>query len=374
MKVHFYKHSLDRKDKAECMKVLDSLFLTTGEYVKEFEKKLADFTGNKFAVGVNSCTDALFLSMKYFNVRPGDEVITTPLSFIATANVIEHCGGTPIFVDVEKETGNIDANKIEAAITPNTRGISVVHLYGQLCDMKKISQIAKKHNLWVVEDCAHSLESERDGVKVGQLSDIACYSFYATKNLTSGEGGAITTNNPEIENWFRMARQHGMTKNAADRYSKKYEHYDMPILGYKTNMTNIQASLMINQIERVPKLLKKRERICKRYEKAFKRIPGVDFPRKRKSSIHARHLCTIWVDPQKRDYVMGQLQESEIGVAVNFRPIHFMQYYREKYPTLKGQFPNAERIGQSTITLPMYPKLTNQEQNFVIEQIERILQ
>jgi dTDP-4-amino-4,6-dideoxygalactose transaminase len=372
MKIQFYKHNLTAKDKEECNKILNSLFLTTGETVKNFEIKLAKYTNNKYAVGLTSCTDALLLSLKYFNIHEGDEVITTPLSFIATANVIEHCGAKPVFVDVEQSTGNINANLIERAITKRTKAIIVVHLYGQMCDMKKIHQIAKKYKLWVIEDAAHCIEGEREKVKVGNLSDITCYSFYATKNITSGEGGAITTNDKNIYEWFTKARLHGMSKNAADRYSKKYEHYDMEFLGYKANMNNIQAALLVHQIEQVEKYLNKKETIAQKYNKAFKKNVAIQIPDILPYSKHARHLYTIWVDPKKRDEYLNLLQEAGIGVAVNFRVIHLMTYYKKKYKYKVGDFPVAEKIGDSTITLPFYPKLTDKEIQYVINAVNNI--
>ena len=373
MKVNFYKHNLTTEDKKACRAVLDSLFLTTGEEVKKFEEKFAQFTGNKFAIGVNSCTDALFLALKYFDIKKGDEVITTPMTFMATANVIEHCEATPVFIDVEANTGNMDADLIEAAITPRTKAIMLVHLYGQLCDMKKIRKIADKHNLKIIEDCAHCIEGERDGVKVGQLADIACYSFYATKNLTSGEGGALTCNDPQIADWLKKARSHGMSKNAADRYTKKYEHYEMEFLGYKTNMTNIQASLLINQIDRITGYLAKKEKIAQLYNRGFKNNPAISYPAVLPNSIHARHLYTIWVDPKKRDDLLNSIQDAEIGVAVNFRAVHLLDFYKRKYGFKPGSFPNAEKIGDSTITLPFYPKLTPAEIKHVIATVNKLV-
>lgn len=360
-KIEFYKHNLTKKDRLEVEKVLHSLFLTTGEQVKFFEKKFAQYLGIEHVIGVTSCTDALFLALKGLGVEPGDEVITTPLSFIATANSIEYCGAKPVFVDVESETGNIDVGLIEHAITKRTKAILVVHLYGQMCDMKRISSIAKKHNLRVVEDAAHCIEGVRDGVKVGELSDVTCFSFYATKNLTSGEGGAIACHDKKLADWFFKARQHGMSKSAADRYTKRYEHYDMEFLGYKTNMTNIQAALMLHQLDRLAKYRDQKEAIAKLYDAAFDSHPHIERPQVLANTQHARHLYTIWVKPLKRDTYLSTLQDELIGVAVNFRVIHLMKYYREKYGYSQGDFPVAEMIGDRTITLPFYPKLTKKE-------------
>lgn len=370
-RVEFYKHNLSSKDKKECLNVLDSLFLTTGKKVKEFEQKFSSFLNAKYAVGLTSCTDALFLSVKYF-IKEGDEVITTPLSFIATANVIEYCGAKPVFADVERLTGNINVDGIEKLISNKTKAILVVHLYGQMCDMKKIAIIANKYNLKIIEDCAHCIEGERDGLKVGEISDAACFSFYATKNITSGEGGAITCNNKRFYEWLLKARQHGMNKNAIERYSKIYKHWDMDILGYKCNMSNIQASLLINQLNNINSFLRKKENIAKKYNDGFRNNKHIDKPAVLPKSKHARHLYTIWVDSNKRDKIMHKLQKAEIGVAVNFRPIHLMSYYRKKYLYKIGDYPIAEKIGSSTISIPFYPKLTQQEISYVISTINSL--
>lgn len=373
-KIEFYKHNLSSKDKQECLRVLDSLFLTTGEEVKLFEEKFAKYLGTKRVVGVTSCTDALFLSLKCIRIGKGDEVLTTPLSFISTANAIEYCDAKPVFVDVEESTGNIDADLIEKAVTDKTKAILVVHLYGQMCDMRRVKEIADKRKLKVIEDCAHCIEGTRDGIRPGQLGDLACFSFYATKNITSGEGGAIATNNKDYYNWLFKARLHGMSKNALDRYTKRYEHYDMEFLGYKCNMNNIQASLLVHQLARINKMLKKKEKIAKIYDQYFLKNPKIKVFKTLPLTKHARYIYTILVDSKKRDGYLKLLQKKGIGVAVNFRPIHLMHYYSEKYNYRGGEYPIAEKIGASTITIPLYPKLKLDEVNFIINAVNQITQ
>lgn len=371
-KIEFYRHNLTPADKKECRKVLDSLFLTTGNVVTEFERKFANYLGARYAIAVASCTDALFLCLKGIGIKPGDEVITTPMSFIATANAIEHCGAKPVFVDVEPATGNINADLIEKAITRNTKAIIPVHLYGHMVDMKKIHAVAKKHNLKVIEDCAHCIEGERDGVRPGQLSNAACFSFYATKNITSGEGGAIATNDKKLGEWLTKARLHGMSKHAVDRYTKKYEHYDMEFLGYKANMNNIQASLLLHQLENIETYLVKKEAIAKMYTTHLQNNPGIKLPAILPKIKHARHIYTLWFDPAKRDAYMLALQDAGIGIGVHFLPIHLMTYYKRKYGYKKGIYPNAEKIGASTITIPMYPKLKKEEIQYIIKTVTKI--
>jgi dTDP-4-amino-4,6-dideoxygalactose transaminase len=366
MKIEFYKHNIDQKDKEEIIKVLDSLFLTTGHWTHRFEKKFSEYTSMEYTTAVSSCTNALEVALKYFGIKEGDEVITTPMSFIATANAIEYCGAKPVFVDVESKTGNIDADLIEAAVTRKTKAILPVHLYGHMCDMEEIARIAKKNNLKVVEDCAHCIEGGRNGIRPGQLADAACYSYYATKSLTCGEGGAICCHDMEMNEWFQKASQHGMSKNAADRYSKKYEHYDMEFLGFKCNMSNIQAALMIHQLDRMSDLLLKRKKIVSIYNESFQSHPGIHLPVVLQNTHHAHHLYTLWVDPVKRDKYMHLIYEKGIGVAVNYRPIHLMKYYIDKYGYKKGSFPNCEKIGCSTISIPLYPKLKEEEIEYII--------
>jgi len=371
-KIEFYKHNLSEQDKKELLNVLDSIFLTTGTTVNQFEQKFARYTGNKFAVGVMSCTHALELALRYFNIGANDEIITTPLSFSATSNVIEYVGANTVFVDVETETGNIDANKIEAAITPNTRAIIVVHLYGHMCNMIKIKEIADKYNLKIIEDAAHCVEGSRDGIHVGQLGDMAAYSFYATKNLTCGEGGAITCNDVNMYEWLMMARSHGITKNAADRYTKKYEHYDMKFLGLKCNMSNIQAALLLNQIDGLDSRLMERETICKLYDKGFQNNKNVTVLKTLPLTRHARHLYTILVDTGRRDQILHALQDAKIGVAVNYRPIHELSYYKNKYGFTPNMFPVAKEIGEKTISIPLYPSLNFSEIEYIIETVNKV--
>jgi UDP-4-amino-4-deoxy-L-arabinose-oxoglutarate aminotransferase len=277
-----------------------------------------------------------------------------------------HAGANPVFVDCDPVTANIDLDLIERAITPRTKAIMPVHLYGHMVDMRRLRGIADAHGLRVVEDCAHCVEGERDGVRPGQLGDIACFSFYATKNLASGEGGAVAGRDQELLERIRLLRTHGMNKEAASRYTSTYQHWDMLELGYKGNMFDIQAALLLPQTPHVDERLARREAICRRYEAAFAELSGVEFPRVLDGTRSARHLFTIWVAPERRDAVLSALQAQEIGVAVNYRAVHLLSYYRRTFGYERGSFPNAERIGDSTITLPLYPAMTDEQVDAVI--------
>jgi len=370
MRVEFYKHNISQKDIDNVAEVLNSLFLTTGETVKQFEKRLSQYLECNYAIGVTSGTAALHLSLLAYEIGSGDEVITTPMTFIATANAIIYAGATPVFVDVEPDTANINANLVESVITSRTKAILPVHLYGQMCDMKRVKEIADKYHLVVIEDAAHAIEASREAIRVAGLSDATCFSFYATKSITSGEGGAIAVNNQEIAEKLEKLRLHGMSKGAADRYSKKYEHWDMEMLGWKCNMSNIQAALLLNQLENIEKYWQRREEICHMYEDAFKNNSQVSCLQVLPSSKSARLMFTILVPPEKRDSILWKLQENGVGVAVNYRAIHLLSYYRQTYGYKRGMFPIAEKIGDSTITLPLYPRLTNEEVEYVIRTVK----
>ncbi len=373
MKVDFYKHNISDIEKENVLTTLDSVFLTKGPKTKEFETKFSKYLGCGFCVGTSSWSMGSLITLKALGIGEGDEVITTPLTFIATANTIIQAGAKPVFVDVEKETGNIDANKIQSAITKRTKAIMPVHLYGQMCDMIKIDKIANDHNLYVIEDAAHCIEGTRDNIKPGQLSTAAIFSFYATKNITCGEGGAIVTKNKDLYEKLSKYCLHGMSKSAVDRYTSIYKHWDMELLGYKCNMNDIQASMLIPQLEKIDLLRSLKENICNKYEAAFSNIAGINFPKVLKDSIHARHIFTIWVSSYERDNFLGKLQKAEIGVAINFRAIHLLSYYKNNFGYKTGDYPIAEFIGNSTITIPMYPKLKNDEISYVIEVVKNAI-
>ncbi len=373
MRIEFYKHNIDESDISRLVDVLRSIFLTTGDVVKSFEDKLAIYLGSKNVVGITSCTAALHLCLLAWEIGEGDEVITTPMSFCATANAILHAGATPVFVDVEEETGNINSELIEDVITEKTKAIMPVHLYGQLCNMQKIHEIAEKYKLVVIEDAAHAIEAQRDGVKPGNLSDCVCFSFYATKNITSGEGGAVSTNDTEKANLLNMLRLHGIDKSAIDRYTKLYQHWDMSVLGWKYNMDNIQASLLVGQLERIDKIWERRNYIWNLYEEKLSDIKGIEILKTVANSRHARHLFTILVTGKKRDSVLISLQEKGVGVAVNYRPIHLLKYYRDSFGFKEGDFPVAEKIGERTISLPLYPSLKDIEVDYIVKSLQDIL-
>jgi UDP-4-amino-4-deoxy-L-arabinose-oxoglutarate aminotransferase len=373
MKIEFYKHNLGKEESQKILECLDGIFLTTGSYVSAFENNFARYLNLKYSIGLTSCTAALHLSLLALGIGKNDEVITTPMTFIATATAIMHTGAKPVFVDVEKDTGLIDADKIKNAITKRTKAIIPVHLYGQMCDMNKIKKIAVKYNLKIVEDAAHCIEGERDGIRPGQIGDVACFSFYATKSITSGEGGAIATNNQVLADRVRMLRQHGMSKEAADRYSGHYKHWDMTECGWKYNMDNIQASLLLPQLEKIDKNLNRRAQLYNEYLEQLKNVPGINYPKIAKNSKSAYHLLTIWVNKDKRDYMLQKLSEKGIGVAVNYRAIHLLTYFKKQFGFKRGDFPAAEDIGDRTISLPFWIELKSTDIQDITAAINQII-
>ncbi|MCB0405908.1 MAG: DegT/DnrJ/EryC1/StrS family aminotransferase [Bdellovibrionales bacterium] len=364
MKVPFYKHNLNESDVAELLDTLSGVFLTSGPKTQSFEQKLATYLGVGGALGTTSWTTAAFLVLKAWGIGPGDEVVLPALTFIASSNVVLHCGAKPVFVDVESKTGNMDLSCVPSALGPSTRVILPVHLYGQMVDVARLAQLVRDKGIKILEDSAHCIEGTRKGAHPGQLSDAACFSFYATKNITSGEGGAVASNDLDLLEQIKLLRLHGMSLSASDRYTSLYKHWDMTVLGYKANMSDIQAALLLHQLERIDRLRERKEEICQYYEREFK-AAGIGFPQVESDSISARHLFTIWAPPGQRDALLGALQKAEIGVAVNFRPVHLMSYYRERFGYCPGMFPRAERIGNQTLTLPMYPCLTDAQVEYV---------
>jgi len=371
-KVEFFRHNIGRSEKRAVCQALDGLFLTTGKLVEQFEDRLAAYLGLHHAVGVTSCTGALHLSLLAAGVGPGDEVITTPMTFAATALAVIQAGAKPVFVDVEPGTGNLDARLVEAAVNSRTRAILPVHLYGQMCDMRALRDIADRHRLAIVEDAAHAMEASRDGIRVGQLGDFVCFSFYPTKSITCGEGGAIAVHGAETAGLLKALRHHGMSHSASERYGKDEVSYEITRMGWKYNMDNIQAALLIPQLERAGKLLARRQRLAALYRKKLSGVPGIQFMDWLPGCTHSQHVFTMLVPASKRSLFLAGLKERGIGVSVNYIPVHLQKFFRQTYGFKPGTFPAAEAIGASTVTLPLYPKLRNDELDYVVRAVKNL--
>lgn len=374
-KISFYMHDLGAAEVEMVREVLSQPILTTGIYVERVERLLADYLGARHALCVTSCTGALHMSLLALDIGPGDEVITTPMTFIATATAILEAGARPVLVDVEPDTGNLDMALVEAAITPRTKAILPVHLYGLMCDMRRLRAIADAHGLAIIEDAAHCVEGERDGARPGTLGSTACFSFYATKNLTCGEGGALVTNDGALYERLRLLRHHGMTKTASDRAREGYTHWDMTAMGWKYNMSNVEAALLLPQFERLPRSLAARRALAQRYAEGLARQPGVRVPRLAVSGdgIHAHHLFPVWIDGGHRDAVLDGLKRRGVEVVVNYRPIHLLTYFQGLLGHQPGDFPVAEALGESVLSLPFYPAMPLAHVDMVLERLAETL-
>jgi len=373
-KVEYFRHGIDEEELDHLREVLGSLFITTGRAVYEFENDFARYLDLPHTVAVTSCTAAMQLALLAGGVKPGDEVITSTMTFIGTPNAALMAGATPVLADIDRGTGNIDPAAVEAAVTERTRAVIPVHLYGQMCDMDALRAVADRHGLFIVEDAAHSIEAKWNGKAPGHYGEFAAFSFYATKNITSGEGGSISCHDRKQYELLSMLRLHGFNQLAADRYTSNYEKYDIGMFGWKYNMDSIHAAILIEQLKKIEAYGARRKKIFERYTEAFSAMDGIELHTTRPQAEHAYHLLTILVDPQRRDAVMNGLQERGIGVSINFVPVHRMTYYRERFGYRDGMFPVAEEIGARTISLPLYPKLTDEEVEYVIESVRETVE
>ncbi len=371
MEVPFYRHSLNRADAELIANVFDSPILTSGAQCKAVEAQIQEYFSVSYAKMVNSWTNGAVAALLALDIGPGDEVIVPAQTFIASSNVVELVGAKPIFVDVDPDTLLITSEFIEPAITKNTKAIIPVHMYGQMCDMKAMSNLAKRHNLAIIEDCAHAFEAKLNDERPGKYSDFAIFSFYATKNVTCGEGGAVITNNENLYNKLIQTVLHGMSAGAADRFQKgQYRHWGMERLGTKANLPDILAALLPPQIKTIDERLLVRERIAKTYEDFFTGTQVV-IPKVNQGVVHSRHLFPIKVASRFRDQVLFKLGEAQIGTTVNYRAVPTLDFYKNKYGFRAGQFPNSETWGDGTLSLPLFPGMSELEQNYVIETFEK---
>jgi UDP-4-amino-4-deoxy-L-arabinose-oxoglutarate aminotransferase len=364
-KIEFYRHDLGEAELLSLRETFASPFLTLGPRVGVFEKKLGADLGVPHVVGVTSCTLGMHLVVHALGIGPGDEIITTPMTYISTPNAALYVGATPVFADIDPKTGLLDLADVARKITPRTKAILVVHLYGQMCDMRELSALAQKHGISLLEDTAHGFEAERDGVRPGQLSDAAIFSFYATKTITAGDGGAIATRHPELDAKLRRLRNHGTSKDAVSRYGGSYQHWDMVELGFKGAMTDVDAALLLPQLDRAHENRRKREAVVERYEARLRGQEGIELCERTGTSAH--HLFTVRVARGERDRVIARLNEQGVPCAINYRAVHTLTYYRERFAIPEESLPHATDFGARTISLPLWPALPDADVDYVAD-------
>ena len=373
----FGSPNIGEEEIAEVVDTLRSGWIGTGPKVGAFEKAFAAYVGADYAVAVSSCTAALHLSMMVSGVGPGDEVITTPMTFCATANAIVHTGASPVFVDVDPKTMNIDPGKIEAAITPKTKAIVPVHFAGRACDMQAICKIARQYDLMVIEDAAHAIETTSELGKVGNIGDLTCFSFYVTKNVVTAEGGMITTNRSEWIDKLKTNALHGMNRDAWKRYSDDgFKHYEVEFPGYKYNMTDIQASLGIHQLSKVDSNLVFRKDLWSYYNRLLEDMPLIIPSDPEHGEVHGLHLYTILVDKENfgcsRDERQKELHERKIGTGIHYVAAHLHPYYQTRWGYKRGDFPCAEYISDRTLSLPLGVNMNYEDVDDVFEAIRSV--
>jgi dTDP-4-amino-4,6-dideoxygalactose transaminase len=368
-------------EEAEIEEVVASMrsgWLGTGPKVAQFESDIKSYKGASYAVAVNSCTAALHLSILAAGVKPGDEVITTAMTFCATVNAIIHAGGTPVLADVDPVTMNIDPKDIAARITPKTKAILPVHFAGRPCDMDAICAISEKHGLKIIEDCAHAIESEYKGRKTGTFGEFGCFSFYVTKNVITGEGGMVLTRNEEDASRIKILALHGMSKDAWKRFSDEgYKHYQVVEAGFKYNMMDLQAAIGIHQLKRVEISRRRRQEIWNAYNDAFAELPfGIPAPPE-PDTRHAYHLYTLMISKEKtgvyRDDFLNAMTANNIGVGVHYLGIPEHLFYQDTFGWRPENYPNAVLIGRQTVSLPLSPKMTDSDVRDVIVAVKRCI-
>ncbi len=359
------------------VETLRSSWITTGPKTKEFEKKFAEKFGAPAALAVNSCTAALHTALVGLGIGPGDEVITTPMTFCSTVNVIEQVGARPVLVDVEPDTLNIDPDKVEDAVTAKTKAIMPVHYTGHPVDLDAVYDIAKRHNLFVVEDAAHAVSAQYKGRYIGSGGTIAAFSFYATKNMTTAEGGMLT-GTPDFVEKCRIISLHGMSRDAWNRYSKEGSwYYEVLLPGFKYNMTDIQASLGLVQLEKLESFQLRRAEIVAKYNQEFKNYDALEIPVAKAEVEHAWHLYVLKLNLQalriNRNQFIEELKVRNIGTSVHFIPIHLHPYYRDKYGYKPEDFPVAFNNYQRILSLPLHAGLSDNDVQDVIAAVVEIV-
>ena len=368
----FSRPTISQEAIDEVVACLKSGWITTGPRVKKFEEDLKAYLVAPYVLCLTSATAGLHLVLTALKLKPGDEVITTPMTFAATLNTIVLAGGKPVLVDVEPGTYNMDVTKVEKAVTKRTRAIMPVHFAGLPVDLDPLYDIAKKHGLRVIEDAAHAIGTEYKGRRIGSFGDIQVFSFHPNKNMTTGEGGCVATRDEQLASEVALLRFHGMDREAWNRFGKTgSQHYEIIAPGYKYNMMDIQAALGLHQLKALDGFIKRRTELALRYHALLRDWPQLSLTTAPAyNHLHAWHLYTPLVNPDKagmdRDGFMAALKERNIGTGLHYRAVHLYPYYRENYGFKRGDFPNAEKISDRIVSLPLFPLMTEADQDRVI--------
>jgi dTDP-4-amino-4,6-dideoxygalactose transaminase len=381
--VPFYRPAIGPDEEREVIDALRSGWITTGPKAKRFETEFAEYVGARNALAVAHCTGALHLALFAIGIRPGDEIITTPFTFTATAEVMGYLGARPLFVDINPATFNIDPAAIEKALEhdahPRVRAILPVHFAGQPCDMDRIMAVARRRNLKVIEDAAHAFGASRhiDGkgmVKVGVIGDLTCFSFYATKNITSAEGGMITTADDALAARIAVASLHGMDRDAWKRYDASGSwFYEIHDTGFKYNLSDVHAAIGLAQLRRADELTRRRQEIAARYNEAFADQPALEIPQTETGLEHAWHLYVLRLRPERlrigRNQFVELLRGRGVGTSVHCIPLNTMDFYQSRYGYRTGDFPAAENVYSRCLSLPIYPAMNGEDVSYVIETV-----
>ncbi|MGA7562195.1 MAG: DegT/DnrJ/EryC1/StrS family aminotransferase [Desulfobaccales bacterium] len=375
--ISFSPPCLNSDEIDEVADTLRSNWITTGPKVHRFEEEFAKFTGASAALAVSSGTDAMLVGLAALGIRPGDQVITTALTFCSTVHVIEQLGARPMLVDVEPDTLNINSELLERAITPHTRALMPVHLYGHPCEMDGIMEVARQHNLFVVEDAAHAVSALYKTRKIGSIGTATAFSFYATKNLTTAEGGMVT-GTPELIEQARLWSLHGMSRDAYKRYNAEGSwYYEVVLPGFKCNMTDISASLGLHQLQKLPAFQARRLEVVRAYNAAFRDFPELELPSERPEVESAWHLYVIRLNLKRlsidRARFIEEMKARNIGTSVHFIPIHLHPYYRDKYGFKPEDFPVAYENYKRIVSLPLHPGLSSDDVAAVIEAVADVV-
>jgi dTDP-4-amino-4,6-dideoxygalactose transaminase len=375
--VAFHRPLIEAEEIDAVVEVLKEGWLTTGPRVKQFEAAFARYTGASHAVAVSSCTAALHLAFAALGLGQGDEVILPTMTFASSGEVVLYSGARPVLVDSSDDSFHMDVARIEEAITPRTKAILPVHYSGYACDMDEILEIASRHRLFVVEDAAHAFPSRYKGKNIGTLGKITCFSFYATKTLTTGEGGMITTEDADLADRIRILSLHGISRDAWKRYSAEGSwRYDIEAVGYKYNLTDLQAAIGLAQLGKCEAMRRQRAVLAARYTKELAGVDAFATPKVPAHVEHAWHLYVLRVNESalriNRDKMIEELKQQKIGTSVHFIPLHLHSLYQGQFGYAPGQFPNAEKQFSGAISLPLYPSLTTEEQDRVIDALKGI--